>query len=69
MSETPKVKIIHKKGRTLRLLFDYGVIKNVTFPEGRTTEEIREEIKDMYKKYKAKPKAINIEEVDWTDEE
>ena len=66
MSEkTPKVQILSKKGRTLRLRFDYGKEIGVTFPTDRTEEEIKEEIKELYKKHKTKQKTIEIEEMDW----
>ena len=65
MAKEPKVKILSKKGRTLRLQFDYGKEISVTFPTDRTKDEIKEEIKEMYKKYK-NPKKLEIEdELDW----
>lgn len=68
MSEKePKVKILYKKGRTLRLRFDYGKEISVTFPTDRTEEDIKEEIKQLYKKYKEKPRPIEIEKLDWDE--
>lgn len=63
--KTPKVEIVARKGRTLRLRFDYGKELSVTFPTDRTKAEIKEEIKALYEKHKVPVKPIEIEKVDW----
>lgn len=65
MPKEPKVKILSKKGRTLRLRFDYGKEISVTFPTDRTQAELKEEIKEMYKKYKDPAKLQIEDEIDW----
>lgn len=68
MAKEPKVKITRKRGRTLTLEFDYGKVIHVTFPSDRSENEIKEEIKALYNKYKAQPKKIEIDKLDWKDE-
>ena len=57
----PKIKVLRRIGRTLRVRFDYGKELSVNFPTDRMDEEIVEELKALYREHKT-PKVITIPE-------
>ena len=63
----PKIKVLRRIGRTLKVRFDYGKELSINFPTDRTKEEIVEELKALYREHKT-PKVITIpEEIDFEE--
>lgn len=63
----PKIKVLRKRGRTLKVRFDYGKELSINFPTDRTDEEIVEELEALYKEHKTPKKIVIPEEIDFEE--